>query len=526
MRKTIVVLILGVVLLPLSAVFPQTTHTQAFGGETQDNRSIGPQTVMLAQLIFDLSENPLLDNLQNASLVLIQIGNNVLRGNFDAAYTQSDQTLDQVNQLLLQGPASSYETSLAISLMREHLQEFKFQIDILRNDDSDRDGVRDGYDNCPISNADQRNTDGDIFGDACDLCPDERGSNQLYTALMNGGCPDVDDDGIRDTEDNCPETSNADQTDLDGNGVGDACQNMSLYTLGGHDYYAGVSSVAFSPDGRFLASGDWDGIVNLWDPASGDLVRTLEKAYGHRALAFSPDSRMLASAVQDAVKLYDVDTGEVIRTLAAENQSVDSLAFSPDGALLLGSGQEVLLWDVETGERLNRTFANSRGQSVRNIEGVAFSPDGLLVFAGSLDDNVWIWDVESGEIVHALEHPDDVNAIALSPDGTLLASLLTGKIWLWDMTSDEPDHIEIEYDGSLALTLAFSPDGSLLAGASHGTSANLDSAALVWDVASGELVYVLIGHSKTIECVAFSPDGTMLASASGDQTVRLWDVTR
>jgi WD40 repeat protein len=316
-------------------------------------------------------------------------------------------------------------------------------------------------------------------------------------------------------------------------------------TLTGHTNW--VTSVAFSPDGRLLASGSYDRTIKLWDVASGSLVRTLK---GHTSsvfsVAFSPDGRLLASGSADeTIKLWDVASGSLVRTLSGHTGDVTSVAFSPDGRLLAsGSGEldkTIKLWEVATGKEV-RTIdpfppcVPPPGHICVSWQvywhSVAFSPDGKLLASGSASgtvyDTIKLWEVASGSLVRTLEgHTGSVYSVAFSPDGRLLASgscsqrnssgyCIQGEIKLWEVATGSLVRTLTGHTGWVA-SVAFSPDGRLLASGSGDIK--------LWDVASGREVRTLTGHTYGVWSVAFSPDGKLLASGSSDETIKLWDVS-
>ncbi|HEY9623382.1 MAG TPA: hypothetical protein V6C78_23700, partial [Crinalium sp.] len=279
-----------------------------------------------------------------------------------------------------------------------------------------------------------------------------------------------------------------------------------------------VKSIAFSPDGQMLASGDADSTIKL-SKRDGTLIATLT---GHKdkiwQAVFSPDSHMIASASKDkTIKLWKIEAGKapiLVATLVGHHDGVRGVAFSPDGQMLASASDDktVKLW------KRDGTLITTLVGHTSVVNGVAFSPDGQMLASAGDDKTVKLWKRDGTLITTLTGHTDIVNGVAFSPDGQLLASTSWDKtIKLWKLETGKMPTLLATLTGhsEVVFGVAFSPDSQTLA------SGSWDKTVKLWK-RDGTLITTLNGHSDRIWGVAFSPDGKDLASASGDKTVKLW----
>jgi WD40 repeat protein/N-acetylmuramoyl-L-alanine amidase len=296
--------------------------------------------------------------------------------------------------------------------------------------------------------------------------------------------------------------------------VWDATTGQLLLTLSGHTQE--VSSIAFSPDGSTIASGSWDKTIKLWDSATGSVLHTLSgHAAAVRTVVFSSDGKVLASGSLDkTISLWATGSGTLIRSLSAFFGS--PVIFSPDGKILVSKSPDgiVMMWDAAT------------GTLVRNLEGrtndacsIAFSPSGALIASGA-GETVKLWDVITGTLLRTLAgHTSSVWIVTFSPDGRTLASgCLDRTIRLWDAVTGALMHTITSPTGNIG-PVGFSPDGKKIASSSEDGSIGL------WDVGTGGLLQTAAGYTDGVWSVAFSPDGKTIASGSYDKTLSLWDAS-
>ena len=290
-----------------------------------------------------------------------------------------------------------------------------------------------------------------------------------------------------------------------------------------------VLTLAFSPDGRTLASGDRGNRVQLWDVDTRQSRWSfIEPTEIVSAVAFSPDGTLLASEGEDnAIRLWDANTHRQIAVLTAHTRPILSLTFAPDSRTLASVGEDntARLWDVNRLRAPNTIYTESKAILHENpgyVTALAFSPDSKMLVSGSEDRVLRVWSTETAKVQETFSTGDKrgIRAAAFLSDGVAFASTggTEGGVYLWRARSGTQVLLTLQQD-SVNTTTRFSPNGSILASVD-----GLNDVILLWDLATGQRLATLDGHIHWIFELAFSSDGTTLASGGGDSAVLLWDV--
>jgi WD40 repeat protein len=286
-------------------------------------------------------------------------------------------------------------------------------------------------------------------------------------------------------------------------------------------------TLAFSPDGRTLATGAKEGKVQLWDMAlADDQMATVLDAFPRdlvRFLAFSRDGRQLAAGSDDhfLVRLWNMEDRKETSTLQGHRTWIEALAFSGDGRTLVVAGAhgqesaQIHIWDLD------------RRQSIAKLDGhqggvwtAVISPDGQTLATSGRDGVIKLWDLATHQLLRAIQaHGSEIFCLAYSPDGkTLVSSSKDKTVKLWDVAELREKHTMLGHAQEIR-GVAFAPDGQTVA------SASSDGTVRLWNVADGREL-ATFRHPGGVFCVAFAPDGKSLAAGGSFGSVKLWDLPR
>ena len=295
-------------------------------------------------------------------------------------------------------------------------------------------------------------------------------------------------------------------------------QNISevKYSFGNHIGVA--SSIAWSPDGTRLASGDGFASVYIWDLKTGYQMKSFsayEEGGGVEGISWSPTDNLIAGSVLDyRVHFWNPDTGEELYSTEQHAARIISIAWSPDGTKV-ASGDDIgylNIWDASSGDFIQGIDGREFFFSTNDLH---WHPDGTHLAWGGLDGNVWVWDLDE-DYVTLEGHEESIYALDFSPSGDRICSgSYDNRLIIWDVEEEEilfdvrgnPDAID---------ALAWSPDGKVIA------AGDIAGNIYLWKAETGEVISWLYSHDGWVYDLAWSPDGTMLASAGDDGVVRIW----
>ncbi len=292
-------------------------------------------------------------------------------------------------------------------------------------------------------------------------------------------------------------------------------QGQLFFTYRGHSNP--VNTVAWSPDGRRIASGSSDNRVQVWNANDGSNVFTYRghsgssSSSGVYTVAWSPDGKRIASGSSDnTVQVWDASDGSHVFTYQGHSSSVNAVAWSPDGKRIASGSSDntVQVWIANDGSHV----FTYRGHSYYVLT-VAWSPDGKRIASGSSDGTVQVWKASDGGNVSTYRHSTTVNIVAWSPDGKWVASGSNDNtVHVWNTSQEFIYGVHAE----AVKAVAWSPDGQRI------VSGSTDKSVKVWNASDGSNVFTYRGYSFPVNAVAWSPEGKRIASGSDDRTVQVW----
>lgn len=286
---------------------------------------------------------------------------------------------------------------------------------------------------------------------------------------------------------------------------------------GDHGHSEMVTSLGFSSDGRWLASGSFDGSVKIWRASDGKLWRTLGVHPGQEVkLAMLPEVNRLVSVGEKQIKIWETPEGRLVSEWTNRVGRLTAMSVSPDGeTLAVGTSyNSIRLWRTSDGMPLRTWKAHNW-----DVTSLAFGPNGKILASSDYDGTISLWQPDNGSLVRSAKgHPRAIFCVRFSPDGRYLASAgLDDDIRLW-MIPSLRCYGTVRAKSRRVYSLAFSPDGALLA------SGGWDKKIKLWAIPGLKPKADYLAHQGRVHAVAFSPDGLTLASASSDRRVRLWQV--
>jgi len=300
-------------------------------------------------------------------------------------------------------------------------------------------------------------------------------------------------------------------------------------SLGGHT--AGIRAVSITPDCQHVISVSMDKAIKVWELSTGKLLRTLE---GHNdyvnAISVTPDGKYLISGSGDyfigsrdcTIKIWELSTGKLLRSLEGHNESINAVIVTPDGNQIISGSYDktIKVWELSTGKLLRSLDGHTS-----SVHTVSLTSDGKYIVSGSWDNTIKIWEFSTGRLLHSLDgHIDWVYSVSVSPDGKYIVSgsgdyfgdSRDCTIKIWELSTGRLIR-NLEGHTKSVNTVQVTQDGNQIVSGSH------DMTIKLWEFSTGKLTSSLEGHTDDINAVSVTPNGKYIVSGSNDKTIKVWD---
>jgi len=280
-----------------------------------------------------------------------------------------------------------------------------------------------------------------------------------------------------------------------------------------------ISHVRYSPNGRQFISCSWDiNTIKLWDANTGNLIRSFT---GHKesitSLGFNSNgSQFLSGSSDNTIRLWDLSSGNLIKIFSGHTGSINSVAFTNDNTQFISGSLDntIILWDISSG-RIIRTFTGHTD----GIKSVAISSNNRQIISGSGDKTIKLWDLTTGRLIRTfIGHFENVSSVCFSPDDKYIASSSwDGTIKLWEVSTGNLVRTFTGHDEGVWL-VRFNPNGNQI------LSSSSDTTARIWDISTGNEIRVFSDHIADVSAI-YNPEGNIVLTWSLDTTIKLWETS-
>jgi WD40 repeat protein len=288
-----------------------------------------------------------------------------------------------------------------------------------------------------------------------------------------------------------------------------------------------IDSVAISPNGKYIVSGSDDETIKLWDINTGELLRSFE---GHTdevwSATISPNGKYIVSASGDeTIKLWDIKTGRLIRRFKGHVEPIQVVAITKNGKYIISGSNDktIKLWNIKNG-RLVMSFEGHKGP----VRSVTITPNRKYIVSGSWDDTIKLWNINTGKLIKSFKgHKDDVSSVAITPNGKYIVSGSSDNtIKLWNIKTGRWIRSFKGHTNSV-WSVAITPNGKNI------VSGRFDNTIKLWDINTrkilrnintGKILRNFEGHTDEVWSVTITPNGKYIVSGSFDNTIKLWDI--